>query len=80
MKHDRVELTPRTIVMALLYAAGKSFILYFSFASVALNLTEELPGHATLISWSALGLGAVAGVYWVLRPFYVLVVHRRDLG
>lgn len=80
MTNDRVQLTPRLIVVAVLYAAAKGSIIYFSFASVAMNLTEELPDHATVIRRVALVLGAVAFAYWALRPFYVLVVHRRDLG
>lgn len=80
MKHDRVELMFRDVVAAILYAAGKTAIVYFFFASVAENLTEELPRHGTAIGFAAIFFAAVVIFIWVLRPFYVLVVHRRDLG
>lgn len=80
MKSDRIQLTFRLLVAALLYAAAKTFIIYVFFHSVAADLTEELPHHGTVIERVALVLGITTFAYWVLRPFYSLVVNRRDLG
>jgi hypothetical protein len=80
MRNDQVQLTPRMIVVAVLYGAGKSFIIYVFFHLLTVDLVEELPQHATSIYRTALFFAALAFAYWVLWPFYALVVHRRDLG
>lgn len=80
MKGDPVELTPRMVFVAVLYAAAKTFVIYVFFASVTEGLTEELPDHSIWIDRVATALAAAMTVYWALRPFYSLVVHRRDLG
>ena len=79
MKGERVQLTPRMIVVAVLYAAAKSSIIYVLFRLLTVDLVEELPQHATLIDLAAWVMAAVAFAYWVAWPFYALVVHRRDV-
>lgn len=64
---------------AVLYAAGKSFIIYVFFHLLTVDLVEELPRHTTLIHRTALVLAALAFAYWVLRPLHALIVHRIDL-
>jgi len=80
VKGDPVELTPRIVVVAVLYAAAKTFILYVFARSVTESAREDLPRFADAVVVITMVLVVAAFVWWVLRPFYVLVRHRRDLG
>ncbi len=80
MKGDQVELTPRLVVAALLYAAAKTAVLYFAVRAVIENAQEDLPRHASMIHGAVLVLAVVLFIWWVLRPLIVLVRQRRDLG
>jgi hypothetical protein len=79
MKADKIEVTSRTIVAAIVYAVGKGLILYIFFSSVTDDLIVELPEHAGVIRVAMMLAAATAFTVWGLRHLYYVVVHHRDI-
>ena len=78
MDRERVVLTPRLVVAALIYFAGKAALIYTGYAILLDIFLTEWPDEEPLILGVLQVATAVAFVLYAVKPLLELLVFRQD--